>query len=139
MRTSEVAGQAQVNVQTLRYYERRGLLPEPRRTPSGYRVYSPDAVRLVRFVKRAQRLGFALDDIKDLLSLAEGGLNSCDEERAMARARLAELQQRIEQLAAMGDTLGRLTATCDRHPSKPDCPILRDIETAAATTSTAAD
>jgi len=73
VRTSEVAAQAQVNTQTLRYYERRGLLPEPERTNSGYRAYTPDAVRVVRFVKRAQQLGFTLDDIEDLLHLADGG------------------------------------------------------------------
>jgi DNA-binding transcriptional MerR regulator len=71
VRTGEVATQAPVNIQTLRYYERRGLLPEPQRTSSGYRAYSPDAVRVVRFVKRAQQLGFALDDIEDLLHRAD--------------------------------------------------------------------
>ena len=77
-----IAAQAQVNTQTLRYYERRGLLPEPQRTRSGYRAYTPDAVRVVRFVKRAQQLGFTLDDIEDLLHLSEGGPDSCDEARA---------------------------------------------------------
>jgi DNA-binding transcriptional MerR regulator len=70
VKTSEVAAQAQVNAQTLRYYERRGLLPEPVRTASGYRDYGDDAVRVVRFVKRAQQLGFTLNDIEDLLHLA---------------------------------------------------------------------
>jgi len=73
VRTSEVAAAAHVNTQTLRYYERRGLLPEPQRTRSGYRAYTPDAVRVVRFVKRAQQLGFTLDDIEELLHLADGG------------------------------------------------------------------
>ena len=62
-----------MNTQTLRYYERRGLLPEPERTDSGYRAYGADAVRVVRFVKRAQQLGFTLTDIEELLHLAEGG------------------------------------------------------------------
>ena len=70
MRTSEVAAQAHVNTQTLRYYERRGLLPQPERTHSGYRTYTADAVRVVRFVKRAQQLGFTLDEIEELLHLA---------------------------------------------------------------------
>ncbi|HSS23314.1 MAG TPA: MerR family transcriptional regulator, partial [Mycobacterium sp.] len=78
MRTSEVAAQAHVNTQTLRYYERRGLLSEPARTQSGYRDYTSDAVRVVRFVKRAQQLGFTLDDIEDLLHLAAGGPTACD-------------------------------------------------------------
>ncbi|MCH9731518.1 MAG: MerR family transcriptional regulator [Actinomycetia bacterium] len=134
MRTSEVAAQAQVNTQTLRYYERRGLLPEPERTRSGYRVYTPDAVRVVRFIKRAQQLGFTLDDIEDLLQLAEGGPDSCGEARTMARSRIADLQLRINELAGMRDALTRLIDTCDQPRVERDCPILHDIETATTTT-----
>ena len=137
MRTSEVAAQARVNTQTLRYYERRGLLPEPARTQSGYRAYTSDAVRVVRFVKRAQQLGFTLDDIEELLHLAEGGPDSCDEARAMTHTRIADLQQRIEELAGMRDALARLVDTCDQPRAERDCPILCDIETAAATTTSA--
>jgi Hg(II)-responsive transcriptional regulator len=133
VRTSEVAAQARVNTQTLRYYERRGLLPEPERSRSGYRAYTPDAVRVVRFVKRAQQLGFTLGDIEELLHLAEGGPDSCEEARMMARTRIADLQQRIEELASMRDALARLVDTCDQPRAERDCPILRDIETAATT------
>ncbi|GEL17001.1 hypothetical protein PA7_08380 [Pseudonocardia asaccharolytica DSM 44247 = NBRC 16224] len=79
-----MAARARVNPQTLQYYERRGLLPEPDRSSSGYRAYGPQAVRIVRFIKRAQQLGFALDDVESLLHLAEGGPDSCDAVRAMA-------------------------------------------------------
>jgi MerR family transcriptional regulator, mercuric resistance operon regulatory protein len=133
VRTSEVAAQAQVNAQTLRYYERRGLLPEPERTRSGYRAYTADAVRVVRFVKRAQQLGFALDDIEDLLHLADGGPASCEEARTMARIRIADLQQRINELAGMRDALTQLVDTCDQPRTERECPILRDIETATNT------
>jgi DNA-binding transcriptional MerR regulator len=136
VRTGEVAAQARVNTQTLRYYERRGLLPEPERTRSGYRAYTPDAVRVVRFVKRAQQLGFTLDDVEDLLHLAEGGPASCDDARTMARTRIVDLQWRIDELAGMRDALGRLVDTCDQPRAERDCPILRDIESAATTTST---
>ena len=136
MRSSEVATKAQVNVQTLRYYERRGLLAEPQRTSSGYRVYTPDAVRVVRFIKRAQQLGFTLDDMEDLLHLADGGPDSCQEAKAMARSRIADLQRRIDELAGMRDALARLVDTCDQPRRKRDCPILHDIQTAATTTST---
>jgi MerR family transcriptional regulator, mercuric resistance operon regulatory protein len=78
MRTHEVADRAGVNAQTLRYYERRGLLSAPPRSPSGYRDYPASAVRVLRFVKRAQELGFTLTDVAELLSLAEGGPRSCD-------------------------------------------------------------
>jgi Hg(II)-responsive transcriptional regulator len=133
VRTSEVAAQAHVNSQTLRYYERRGLLPEPVRTPSGYRDYGDDAVRVVRFVKRAQQLGFTLDDIDDLLHLAGGGPDSCDEARAMARSRIDDLQQRIDELAGMRDALTRLIETCGESRAERQCPILHDIETAVDT------
>lgn len=135
VRTSEVAAQAQVNTQTLRYYERRGLLPEPERTPSGYRAYTPDAVRVVRFVKRAQQLGFTLDDIEEMLHLAEGGPDSCQEARTMARTRIADLQLRIDELAGMRDALARLINTCDQPRAERDRPILHDIETATTTTT----
>ena len=135
MRTSEVATCAQVNTQTLRYYERRGLLPEPERTRSGYRVYSPDAVRVVRFVKRAQQLGFTLDDIESLLHLADGGPVSCDEAKTMARTRIADLQRRIDELAGMRDALTQLVDTCYQPRAERQCPILQDIETAANTTT----
>ncbi|MUL45457.1 MerR family DNA-binding protein [Mycobacterium sp. CBMA293] len=137
MKTSEVAARAQVNAQTLRYYERRGLLPEPARTPSGYRAYTPDAVRVVRFVKRAQQLGFTLDDIEELLHLAEGGPASCDEAQTMARRRIADLQLRIDELVSMRDALACLIDTCDKPRAERDCPILQDIEIAASTTTAA--
>jgi DNA-binding transcriptional MerR regulator len=133
VRTREVAAQAHVNVQTLRYYERRGLLPEPARSPSGYRDYGDDAVRVVRFVKRAQQLGFTLDDIEDLLHLAGGGPDSCDEARAMARSRIDDLQLRIDELTGMRDALARLVETCGESRAERQCPILHDIETAVGT------
>ena len=138
VRTSEVAAQAQVNTQTLRYYERRGLLPAPERTQSGYRAYSADSVRVVRFVKRAQQLGFTLTDIEELLHLAGGGPASCEDSKTMARARIADLQQRITQLVGMRNALVRLVDTCDQPRAARDCPILHKIETAAATPTSGA-
>jgi DNA-binding transcriptional MerR regulator len=82
VRTSEVAAQARVNTQTLRYYERRGLLPEPTRTPSGYRNYGDDAVRVVRFVKRAQQLGFTLDELVGMRDALTRLIETCGESRA---------------------------------------------------------
>jgi Hg(II)-responsive transcriptional regulator len=133
VRTSEVAAQARVNAQTLRYYERRGLLPEPERTPSGYRAYGADAVRLVRFVKRAQQLGFTLNDIEELLHLADGGPATCQAAKSMARTRIVDLEQRIDELTGMRDALARLIDTCDQPRAQRDCPILQEIETAVAT------
>jgi Hg(II)-responsive transcriptional regulator len=127
MRTSQLAARAGVNVQTLRYYERRGLLPEPVRLASGYRSYDPGAVRLVRFVKRAQQLGFSLEEIDALLDLAAGGPDSCDAARAIAGEKLGELERKIADLSAMRESLRQLVATCDRSRSKRICPLLEAI------------
>jgi DNA-binding transcriptional MerR regulator len=124
MRTGQVAAEAGVNVQTLRYYERRGLLAEPSREESGYRVYGPDAVRTVRFIKRAQELGFGLGDAEVLLDLAAGGPQSCDAARELADQKIVELDRRIADLQAMRDSLERLAATCRRPPDDRDCPLL---------------
>jgi MerR family transcriptional regulator, mercuric resistance operon regulatory protein len=133
VKSSEVAAQAQVKPQTLRYYERRGLLPEPERTASGYRAYSVDAVRLVRFVKRAQQLGFTLTDIEEMLHLAGGGPASCEAAKTMARTRIADLERRIQELVGMRDALSRLVDTCERPRKQRDCPLLHEIETVVGT------
>ena len=127
MNTGEVALAAGVNIQTLRYYERRGLLAEPPRRESGYRMYGPDAVRLVRFVKRAQELGFSLDDVESLLQLAEGGPESCDSAQELARQKIAELDGRIEHLRAMRGALADLVRTCELPAAERDCPLVHAL------------
>jgi Hg(II)-responsive transcriptional regulator len=131
MRTGQVAAEAGVNVQTLRYYERRGLLPEPARRESGYRVYGRDAVRTVRFIKRAQQLGFGLRDAEELLGLAAGGPDACDAAHELAVQKIAELDRRMEDLRAMRDSLERLAVTCSKPRAERECPLLQSIERAA--------
>lgn len=128
MRSSQVAFEAGVNVQTLRYYERRGLLQEPERTPSGYRSYNTEAVRTVRFVKRAQQLGFSLEEVAALLDLAAGEPDSCDAASALATEKLDQLEDKITGLTAMRDSLRQLVATCDRSPRERLCPLLEAID-----------
>ncbi len=127
MRSAQVAAAAGVNLQTLRYYERRGLLPEPERLPSGYRAYSPDAVRTVRFVKTAQGLGFTLEEVDSLLDLAAGGPAKCEVAQAVASEKVAELDRKIAHLTAMRDSLLQLLATCELPRSRRDCPLLEGI------------
>lgn len=133
MRTSEVARQAAVNPQTLRYCERRGLLPQPPRSTAGYRAYPERAVRTVRFVKRAQELGFTLDEVAELLQLADGGPRSCGTARTLAESRIAELDARIGDLQRIRDSLGRLAETCARPHRDRECPLLDAIDGAART------
>jgi Hg(II)-responsive transcriptional regulator len=131
MRTSEVADLAGVNPQTLRYYERRGLLPTPPRSASGYRSYPDDTVRVIRFVKRAQELGFTLDEVEELLQLSRGGPSSCDSARVMARAKLDDLAAKIADLERMRDSLRQLVDTCVRPRAERDCPLLEAIHAVA--------
>lgn len=128
MRTSELAGQAGVNPETLRYYERRGLLGTPPRTAGGYRDYPDDAVRLLGFIKRAQQLGFTLDDVDELLHLDRGGPEGCDAARALAETRKADLEARIADLGRMRDSLADLIATCDLPRRDRNCALLAAIE-----------
>jgi Hg(II)-responsive transcriptional regulator len=129
MRTSELAGRAGVHPETLRYYERRGLLDEPPRTVGGYRNYPDAAVGLLRFIKRGQDLGFTLDEVEELLHLNGGGPNGCDAARALAEARKADLEARIADLQRMRDSLADLIATCDLPRADRSCPLLAAIET----------
>jgi Hg(II)-responsive transcriptional regulator len=128
MRSSQLAAEAGVNVQTLRYYERRGLLAEPQRSESGYRSYGTDAVRTVRFVKSAQQLGFSLEEIDSLLDLAAGGPGNCDTAKHLATEKIAQLEQKIARLTVMRDSLCRLISTCERSRSQRECPLLDGLE-----------
>ena len=112
LRTGEVAAKAGVNVQTLRYYERRGLLQEPQRRSSGYREYPPDAVQLIRFIKRAQELGFTLVEIEELLRLRSDQEAACSEGKSTAEAKIDDIEQKIRHLRAMKCALEVLVASC---------------------------
>lgn len=128
IRIGEVAARAGVNVQTLRFYERRGLLKPPARRPSGYREYSPEAVRVVRFIKRAQELGFTLAEIEELLRLRADRRASCPEVRAAGSAKIADIDQKIRGLRAMRRALQVLVDSCRRDGSTRECPILEALD-----------
>lgn len=125
MRIGDLAAQAHVNVQTLRYYERRGLLSAPERLASGYRVYGPDALRRVRFVKRAQELGFTLQEIGDLLMLRKDSARSCRAVEERARNALERIEKKIADLKRMRRGLGLYVAACEQQPTLDECPLLR--------------
>ena len=127
MRTSEVADRAGVNTQTLRYYERRGLLPEPPRSPAGYRDYPGSAVEVLRFVKRSQELGFSLAEVEELLHLAAGGPDSCERARALAEAHAVDLERKMADLQRMHESLTELVATCEMPRTDRRCPLLEAI------------
>jgi MerR family transcriptional regulator, mercuric resistance operon regulatory protein len=128
MRTHEVAERAGVNAQTLRYYERRGLLPRPPRSAAGYRDYPVSSLGVLLFVKRSQELGFALAQVEQLLGLAEGGPDSCEQARSLAKTQVVELERKIADLQRMRASLGELVATCERPRADRSCPLLEAVE-----------
>ena len=126
--TSEVAKQGGVNLETVRYYERRGLLPKPSRTPAGYRTFGTDAVRRLRFIKRAQELGFSLKEVKELLGLRVDARTSCADVRKRAEAKIADIDRKLWALRAMKRARVRLTAACDGRGPVSTCPILESLD-----------
>lgn len=124
----KLAKQGRVNLETIRYYERRGLLPEPPRTDSGYRVFSANDVRRIRFIKRAQELGFSLKEIQELLALRIDPGSSCAEIRQRTEAKIADIDEKIRTLKAMKRALARLTNACSGRGPVSDCPILESLQ-----------
>src|SRR5437870_4737543 len=120
-RLAQVGG---VNLETIRYYEREGLLPRPPRTRSGYRIFPNDAARRLRFIKRAKELGFSLKEIRELLALRVKAGTKPDQIRGRAEAKIADIEQKIETLTAMKRALTRLTTRCSGCGSIAECPIL---------------
>ncbi|HEX3646030.1 MAG TPA: MerR family transcriptional regulator [Vicinamibacterales bacterium] len=131
MQTSQTASAAGVNAQTLRYYERRGLLARPPRRGSGYREYPADAVRIVRFIKRAQDLGFSLDEIEELVRLRGVGRGERHRVRAIAQRKLEDIEQKIVHLQSMRAALRQLVESCHRGGAA-DCPIIDALNDAPA-------
>lgn len=131
LKVGEVAKRAGVNLQTVRYYERRGLLPRPPRTPANYRIYPVDTVLRVRFVKRAQELGFTLKEIQELLALRAAPKTRCADVRARAEAKVHDIDQRVRTLRAMRRALHNLIGECSGRGPVSRCPILEAIESEA--------
>lgn len=120
-----------VNVETIRYYERIGLLDAPPRTRGGHRSYSDTDVSRLRFVRRARELGFGIDDIRTLLAMAEQGGASCGEVRDIAAAHLADIRAKLEDLRKLEGILAGTVAECDSRceaTSAPACPVLEVLQ-----------
>ena len=120
----KLAKAAGVNVETLRYYEKRQLLPEPGRTESGYRIYPESMVERLQFIKGAQALGFTLEEIRDLLNMrVDESVNRADV-RDTAERKIADINDKIAVLEAMRNALSDLVAQCHGDGTTTDCPIL---------------
>jgi MerR family mercuric resistance operon transcriptional regulator len=128
LRTGQVAKQAGVNVETLRYYERVGLIDTPPRTASGYRAYPEATVSRMRFIRRAQALGFSLQEIADLLSLRTRPTASSAEMKARAQAKITDIEDKIRTLTYIKETLAKITMACDGCAPLSACPILDALD-----------
>ncbi|XQA63384.1 heavy metal-responsive transcriptional regulator [Xanthomonas sacchari] len=122
-----LARQADVAIDTVRYYERQGLLPLAPRRASGYREYDAAAVQRVRFIRRAKELGFSLEEIGELLALQDDRVHGVEGIKQRASARLQALDRRIAELTEMRDTLAALVEECPGRGAPDACPILGDI------------
>lgn len=130
LRIGKLAATTGVSVPTIRYYEQIGLLPEADRTASGYRRFAPEAVRRLRFIRRAQQLGFSLDEIRELLELRATAGPAADRATVQARteAKLTELEAKIADLEAMQRVLRGLHRACCEGGTTSTCPILDALE-----------
>lgn len=127
-KTGEVARRSGVNKETVRYYEKRGLIPEPDRRRSGYRIFTKRHIDQIRFVKRAQELGFTLSEIKELLELRMDGDSTCSEIKEEAQEKYRDVVQKLEDLQRIKSTLIDLIDSCSGSGPKGDCPILSALE-----------
>jgi MerR family mercuric resistance operon transcriptional regulator len=122
MQIGEVSRQTGVHIETIRYYEREGLIPSPPRSSSGRRQYGPEDIRCLTFVRRCRDLGFTLKEVRGLLGLVDGGY-TCSEVREIAHLQQARIQQKISDLQKLDRTLAEMAAQCPGD-ELPDCPII---------------
>lgn len=115
-----------VNLETIRYYERIGLMPVPSRTPGGHRAYEDAHIRRLAFIRRARELGFGIDDIRALLALAEPAGGSCAEVREIAQAHLDNVRAKLADLGRLECVLAETVARCSGDPA-PSCPVLEAL------------
>lgn len=125
--TSKLAREVGVKLPTIRYYERRGVLPKPPRTAAGYRVFDSHAVARLRFIKHAQSLGFTLREIQGLLALRVDSDNTCGDVRIRAQAKVRDVEQKIRHLQEIRDAINRLIGACQGRRPSGECPLLEAL------------
>lgn len=119
----QLSKQTECNIETIRYYEQIALLPEPRRSEGGHRLYSQDDLKRLTFVLRSRDLGFNLDEIRGLLELVDGGDFTCTEVRAITSAHLSDVQDKLKDLRRLERVLKKMVSECEGR-KVPDCPII---------------
>jgi MerR family mercuric resistance operon transcriptional regulator len=115
--------QSGVNIETIRYYEKIGVMPAPGRNAGGFRIYEPDHLKRLSFVRRGRQLGFSLDEIRSLLRLVDGHGYTCAEVHALMLSHLAEIRRKIRDLRRLQRAMAEMAARCSGE-SVPECPIV---------------
>jgi len=123
----KVAEQAGLGVETIRFYERTGLLEEPERSDSGYRQYPPGAIIKLRFIKKAKRLGFSLREIGELFALRQSQDSTCSDVKAQAEEKIKDIEEKIADLRRMKAALSELICQCSGDGPVSECPILSSL------------
>lgn len=126
MSIGEVARLSGVNIETVRYYERIGVMPRPARTAGGHRVYHGDQLTRLRFIRRGRELGFGLDELRAMLRYVDDGTLSCGEIHAMTMDHLGDVRRRIADLRRLERVLATMAAECSRG-NVPECPIIETL------------
>jgi MerR family copper efflux transcriptional regulator len=124
----QVAKQTGVTVETVRFYEKRGLIEQAKRTASGYRQYVPGTVKRIRFIQHAKDAGFTLNDIAELLALRQAPGETCAPIRARAQAKIEAVDSKLRDLQRIRDALSKLVNKCDTNDALGDCPIIESLE-----------
>lgn len=132
MQIGQLADRSGVPIDTVRYYERHGILPQPQRQPSGYRRYGVDDVARLRFVRRAKGLGFTLTEIRDLLALSSRPADDMAGLKAAANVKLADVEHKLAELTRIRDGLHALVEACPGHGTLERCPILAALSEESA-------
>lgn len=126
MKRAELARQTGCNLETIRYYEKIGMMPDPPRTASGYRIYDQTHVARLRFILRGRELGFSIEEIRGLLSLVDRGTQTCAEVQALTERHLADVRTKIADLRRIEKVLANTAAQCSGD-EVPECPVLEAL------------
>lgn len=127
MTIGHLSEKSKTDAQTIRYYERQGLLLKPLRTESNYRIYANDTIERLTFIRRAKEIGFSLNDIRVLLGMVDGRVSRCAEVQEFAVTRLSKIKSQIADLKAMEETLSNLVKQCATSEEILECPILETL------------
>ena len=123
MKIGQLSEQTHCKVETIRYYERIGLLPAPARSDGGYRIYDESHLKRLSFIRRSRELGFTIDEIRALLNLVDGGGYTCSDVKTITMGHVASIRQKIADLRKLEKTLSRIASQC-AGDATPECPII---------------